>query len=484
MTDSLTALDATFLELEEADESAHMHLGAVMTFAPDPRRRVPSLEGVRTMLAERLGALPRYTQKLSEPHTGGMHWPAWEPDPHFDIAAHLHEAALPPPGGEAELLRWAADYWSTRLDRRRPLWDAVLVKGLEGGRWALVTKTHHALVDGIGSIDVGHVMLDSTPRPRRRGGEPHPAPDVEQAAHSGLLRFIPEAMVKGVRTGFDAALHPGKIKEALQRSAAVVDLIVRDELIAAPRTSLNVPIGTRRRCEVVRADLADLKTVKNELGGTVNDVVLAIATGGLRRMLLERGEEPPGRGLRAMVPVNVRTAADQLELGNKITSLFVHLPVAEPDPLRRYRLATADAESLKSGTQAIGGSTLVDLASLAPPALHSFVARSLFASRLFNVTITNVPGPQQPLYAFGARLEEVYPLVPLAAEHAVGIAVVSYAGRVFVGLHGDERAAADLEVLRDGIAESLAELLALALRKRPSKRRRAGRAAPTGASTG
>jgi WS/DGAT/MGAT family acyltransferase len=480
MTDSLTALDATFLELEEADESAHMHIGAIMTFAPDPKRRMPSLESVRKMLAERLTALPRYSQKLSEPHTGGMHWPSWEPDPHFDIAEHVHEAALPAPGGEAELVSWAADYWSARLDRHRPLWDAVLIKGLADGRWALATKTHHALVDGIGSIDVGHVLLDMSPRPRRRG-EARPTPDLEQAeAAHGLLHAIPEALLTGVRTGVDAALHPAKIKDALKRSAALVDLVVRDELIAAPHSSLNVPIGTRRRFEVVQAELADLKAVKNQLGGTVNDVVLAIATGGLRRLLLERGEAPPQAGLRAMVPVNVREAASRLELGNKITSLFVHLPVAEPDSLRRYRLTTANAESLKSGSQALGGSTLVELASLAPPALHSFVARSLFASRLFNVTITNVPGPQQPLFAFGSRLEEVYPLVPLAAEHAVGIAVVSYAGRVFVGLHGDERAAADLEVLRDGIADSLAELLVLASRKARATRRRAD---ATGAAT-
>jgi WS/DGAT/MGAT family acyltransferase len=432
-----------------------MHIGALMTFLPDPKRREPTLDRVQTMLGERLGTLPRYSQRLSHPHTGGLHWPSWERDPSFSIAEHVHEARLPLPGGEGELMQWAADYWSVRLDRRRPLWDAVLIKGLTGGRWALATKTHHALVDGIGSVDVSNLILDMSPRPRRRRHEFRPAPEIEEAGHGGLLHTV-----------LDTALHPSKVKDVLTRSAAVVDLVVRDEIVAAPHTSLNVPIGTRRRFAVVQADLSDIKAVKNELGGTVNDVVLAIAAGGLRRLLLERGEEPPAQGLRAMVPVNVRAAASQLELGNKITSLFVHLPVAEPDPLRRYRLATEDAETLKSGSQALGGSTLVELASLAPPALHSVVARSLFASRLFNLTITNVPGPQQPLYAFGARLEAVYPLVPLAAEHAVGIAVVSYAGRVFVGLHGDERAAADLDVLRDGIEESLAGLLALAGHKR------------------
>ena len=463
MNDSVSALDGTFLELEEADESAHMHIGSIMTFAPRTRGRAPSLSRLRTMLKERLVALPRYSQRLSTPHTGGLRWPVWEEDPEFSIAEHVHEAALPAPAGQAELLSWAAEYWSARLDRHRPLWDVVLIRKLEGGRWALVTKTHHALVDGIGSVDVAYAMLDGSPRPRSRHVEPPPAHDDAASSPAGLLGTV----VKGAQLGLGVALHPARVKEALERSAAMVELIVRDEVIAAPRTSLNVPIGTRRRFDVVRADLSDLKLVKNALGGTVNDVVLAIAAGGLRRMLLDRGEEPPGHGLRAMVPVNVRSAAGQLELGNKITSLFVHLPVAEPDALRRYALATANAESLKSGNQAIGGSTLVDLTSLAPPVLHSFAARSLFASRLFNLTITNVPGPPKPLYAFGARMEDVYPLVPLAAEHAVGIAVVSYAGRVFFGLHGDERAASDLAVLRDGISESLAELSALA-RDRPA----------------
>lgn len=471
MSDSVTALDGTFLELEEKDESAHMHIGAVMTFAPGARRRPPTLEQLQAQLEERLGALPRYSQRLSEPHTGGLRWPTWEPDPDFDITQHVHQAALPAPGDRAELLRWAGDYWSSRLDRHKPLWDAVLIEGLEGGRWALATKTHHALVDGVGSVDVTHLMLDASPRPRRRPAKGRPDPEVETSEQHGLLRAIPEAILQGVRSGVDVAMHPSKIKEALERSAALAELIVREEVVAAPRTSLNVPIGTRRRFEVVRAELADLKAVKKELGGTVNDVVLAIATGGLRRLLLERGEQPPGRGLRAMVPVNIRDAAEQLGLGNKITSLFVELPVAEPDPLRRYRLTAGNAESLKSGSQGVGGSALLDVTSLAPPILHSVLARSLFASRLFNVTVTNVPGPQQPLYSFGSRLEDVYPVVPLAADHAVGIAAVSYAGRVFFGLHGDERAASDLEVLRDGMEQSLGELFHLAEGSQPRRRR-------------
>jgi diacylglycerol O-acyltransferase / wax synthase len=191
-------------------------------------------------------------------------------------------------------------------------------------------------------------------------------------------------------------------------------------------------------------------------------VALASVTSGLRRLLLARGEEPPERGLRAMVPVNIRPAGDQLSLGNQITSLFVHLPVAEPEAEQRYRLTRGEAEGLKSGTQAIGGETLLKLTAAAPPVLHSWLARSLFASRLFNVTVTNVPGPPVPLYAMGAKLREIYPLVPIAADHAVGIAVMSYNGKIVFGVNADRDTVPDMDELVDGIRKSLAELRRLA----------------------
>ena len=281
---------------------------------------------------------------------------------------------------------------------------------------------------------------------------------------------MPWALVRGgvragsgaARAGIGAALHPRRLVEALERSAALAELVVRDELVAAPASSLNRPIGVRRRFDCVEVSLDTLKHVKNSLGGTVNDAVLAVTTGALRRLLIARAEEPPSQGLRAMVPVNLRSAGDDLALGNRITSLFARLPVAEPDPLVRYRLAAGEAEALKSGSQALGGETLVDLAGHAPPVLHAFVARSLFATRLFNVTVTNVPGPQVPLYAFGAQLVHIAPLVPLAADHSLGIAVLSYNGRVAFGLNADFDTVPDLDVFRDGIERELAELCALA----------------------
>jgi WS/DGAT/MGAT family acyltransferase len=242
----------------------------------------------------------------------------------------------------------------------------------------------------------------------------------------------------------------------------VVEVLIRDEIVPAPPASINRPIGAHRRLAVLAVPLEDLKRIRAGLGGTVNDAVLAAAAGGLRGLLIARGEDPPARGLRAMVPVNIRPAADRLALGNQISSLFVHLPVAEADPIERYRSQLEEAEGLKSGSQAIGSRGLIDLAALAPPALHSFLARSLFASRLFNLTITNVPGPQQPLYVIGSQVTEIWPLVPLAAEHAVGLAVLSYNGTVHFCLNVDHDSMPDLDLLRDAIGEEVATLLTLA----------------------
>jgi WS/DGAT/MGAT family acyltransferase len=462
MTEHVSPLDATFLELEEADESAHMHIGGLLVFEPLDGEPPPTLEDLSSHLDVRLGTLPRYRQRLSELHTGGVGWPAWEVDKQFDIAKHVHRAALPAPGGDRELMDWLGDYWSHRLDRRRPLWDAVLLEGLEGGRWALVTKTHHCMVDGVGSIDVGHVLLDPSPEPRDPSDFPRAKSSTQALGeHSTLLR-LPTAAAGAARAGASLALHPSQLAEMAGKARALGDLLVRDEVIPAPHTTLNQPIGELRRFDMVRVSLSDLKLIKSRLGGTVNDVVLAATAGGLRKLIISRGEKPPGRGLRAMVPVNVRQAGEGLALGNRISSLFVELPVADEAPLMRYAHAVEAAEKLKAGTQSMGSETLLSLAGYAPPVVHVMLAQSLFASRLFNITVTNVPGPQLPLYALGSRLVEVAGLVPLAAEHGVGVAILSYDGHVTFGLIADRDSVPDLAVLRDGIEESLDELLDLA----------------------
>ena len=479
MSDHLTALDATFLELEQIDSSAHMHIGGVMVFDPQPGGGSPPLERIRDEFVARLPQLPRWSQRLSTPHTGGLHWPTWEDDPSFDIAKHVFAVDLPDPRGERELLEWAADYYSQRLDRTRPLWE-VVISDLADGRWAMTTKTHHCMVDGVGSVDIARKILDTEPTGAPRAAEPA-APDepgdeerpepVEGAM--GLAREVANAglglarsglhLVRGaLRLGIDTATHPRHAAEGLTLARAMVELLVRDELVRAPRTSLNRPIGTRRQLAVIEVPLDDLKEVKRSLGGTVNDVVLTAATCGLRQLLLQRDEPLPGQGLRAMVPVNIRAAGDALAAGNKITSLFVHLPVTEADPAACYAHQMEDVEALKSGTQGIGSTGLIELTGLAPPVLHSFLARSLYATRLFNVTITNVPGPQEPLYAFGSRMRTAWPLVPLAAEHALGIAVFSYDGRVFFGLNADRDSVPDLDVVAGGIEHALHELLEVA----------------------
>jgi diacylglycerol O-acyltransferase len=464
--DQLTALDATFLELEQDDDSALMHIGAALLFDPLPGHRTPTIAMVREHLDQRLELLPRYRQKLGTPRTGGLSWPFWERDPHFEIAAHVRHATLPSPRDEGDFLDWISDFYSHRLDRSRPLWEMVLLDGLDDGRWALVSKTHHCLVDGVGSVDLLGLVLDAEAAPREASAHDHADVMASGGTWHGWLPHALAPLGQAADVGLAAALgsahaltHP---REALERWRGMIDLLVRDELVPAPGSSLNVPIGTTRRMATVHVELEELKEIRAALGGTVNDVVLCAATGGLRALLLARGEDPPSRGLRAMVPVNIRGGGDDDQLGNKVSSLFVDLPVAEADPLQRYELVVAVTEKRKAGGQALAASALTGLTELAPPVLHAGLARSLFAKRLFNLTITNVPGSPRRLYAFGAPMVDVVPIVPLAAEHALGIAVVSYAGGMTFGLYADRATVPDLDVLRDGIATSLLELAALA----------------------
>ncbi len=478
MSDQLDALDATFLELEEADQGAHMHIGGVMIFEPRSDGGAPPLEELVARLEHGVAQLPRFRQSLSSPSTGGLSWPFWGEDERFRVANHVRSVSLPAPGDRAELLDWAGEFYSERLDRAQPLWEMVLIDGLAGGRWALASKTHHCMVDGVGSIDTIQIVLDTEPHPDTPAPASPPAAPAAPEAPTALQSLIgtasslartPARLAKlpielakaGTRViggTLGAARHPGRAADVLQRSRALADVIVEDELAASPRTSINVPIGGKRRLAVAWVPLGELKEIKESLGGTVNDVVLAVAAGGLRELLIERGETLPEGGLRAMVPVNVRAAGEELALGNRISSLFVHLPVAVEDPGERFASQMAEAERLKSGTQALGSSTLLDLTRHAPPVIHSFLARSLFATRLFNLTITNVPGPQFPLYGLGSKMTDIWPLVPLAADHAVGLAVLSYDGRVFFGLNADRDAMPDLEVLAQGIEASFAEL--------------------------
>jgi diacylglycerol O-acyltransferase / wax synthase len=458
--DTLTALDATFLELEQLDQGALMSIGAAMVFDPRPDGQVPTLEELKASVEGRLGRFPRYGQRLSSERVGGLAWPQWVEDERFAIDNHVSHAALPAPGGDSELWEWMAEFFSHPLDRARPLWSTVLVDGVEHGRWALVNKTHHCLLDGVGSVGVMEATLQAAPDPPV--SPPEVAPPSPPSAWESLAGHAPQSLVQATATGLHAAraglhtvAHP---REALGRSRGLAELLVRDEVVGAPHTSLNVSIGQARRFAAVRVRLDELKEIAHELGGSVNDAVLAACTTGLRELLLQRGEALPHQGLRAMVPVNLRAASERLALGNKVSSLFVELPVAEPVAPVRFSRIAGSTQRLKSSAVPAGADTFIEIAGLAPPVLHAALARSAYATRLFNVTITNVPGPQQPMYALGAQLREVLPFVPLAAAHTIGIAVFSYDGLLTFGLSADRAATRDLGVLTGGIEHGIEEL--------------------------
>ena len=474
MADVLSALDETFLELEELEPGALMNIGAILVFDALPEGGIPTLSELRSSRLESLGQLPRYAQRLSTTRTARFARPCWEPAERFEIADHVHHAALPAPGGDRELFDWTGEFFSHPLDRTKPLWELVLIEGLEGGRWALASKIHHCLVDGVGSAGMMDVTMSRSPERAAPVVEaPWIAPNGEPSHHR--IDPVVQAATAGAHAGsavVHAALHP---RDALARSRSLASLLVREGLSGAARTSLNVPIGQDRRFALVRVPLADLKEIGRRLGATVNDVALAACASGLRHLLIERDEQLPERGLRAMVPVNVRDASDRSRLGNRVSSVFVELPVAEPLAAVRLRRIHEATSELGASQAATGPTVLLDLAELTPPVVvRAALARAAFSTRLFAITITNVPGPKETLYAFGAPLREIHPIVPLAAEHAVGIAIFSYDGLVTLGINADARSVHDLDVLVRGIEHGIDELRPPG--KRPARRRPAAKA--------
>jgi len=470
-TEELTALEATFLELEDADPSAHMHVGAVLVFDPVPAGGAPRLEALTARLERAIDALPRYRERLSEPHPGRLHWPRWEPDPGFEVSSHVRAAALPHPGGEPELLAWAAEFFSRRLERGRALWELVLVPGLPGGRWAIVAKHHQCLGDGAGSLGIAAALLAAPDAGAAPAGRPALTAVPDAVGHSTLWSVVGGSIGLG-RSGVSAVRHPRRV---LERSRALAELAVRDELIAAPSTSLNAPIGECRRLLSAHASMAELAAIRRALGGTVGDVVLALATAGLRELLLARDELPPEAGLRAMVPFDARSASRQLALGDRLLSLFVALPVGESSSRERYEHVKRAGAAARTGSQPLGTDTALTLGGLAPPLLHAVMARTLFSARLFNVAVTYLSGPPQPLQMLGAPLRTVIPLVPLAAEHAVAVAALSYDGTLTVGINCDRETVADGAVIVAGIEAELAALRSLAA-EQPGAPGRLGRA--------
>jgi diacylglycerol O-acyltransferase len=466
--DRLSPLDASFLFAEH--RTAAMHVGAVMTFAP-PEDGPFDADAFIELIGRRLALVPRYRQKVREV-PGRLGLPVWVDDPDFDLAFHVRRSALPAPGTEEELLDLVGRLLTRQLDRSRPLWEVHLVEGLADGRFAVVTKTHHAMVDGLASMDIGAVLLDLTPTPRDTPEEEwRPAPEP-----SGL-ELAASAAAHAMRRPREVLDVAGRVFSDVRQTASVVGRTVEGVLAAGrsaaavrPVHPLNAATGQQRRYGMLRTSLADHRAVRKTHGGTVNDVVLAVVAGALRRWLISRGEPlTADTSVRAMVPVSVRArtrgGADgpAAPAGNSISAYLVDLPVAEEDPLARLAVVKEAMEVHKRGGHAIGATALMRLVGLAPPIVHSLGARlaSQYSSNFYNVLVTNVPGPPRPLYAMGARMLDMFPVVPLAGGQAVAIGITSYDGGVHYGFTADRDALPDVDVLAAAHADSLAELVAL-----------------------
>jgi diacylglycerol O-acyltransferase len=454
--DRLTAVDASFLANE--GRASHMHVGGITTFEGPP----PSYSDFLDQIRGRLHLVPRYRQKLAVPplETGR---PMWVDDPNFNLEYHVRHTALPEPGDEPQLLLLAARIFSQRLDRSKPLWETWFVEGLEGNRFALISKTHHALIDGIAGVDLATVLFDLGPVPPELptgGDEWQPAPEPGSAellvaGVRGLVRTGTELATRSVRAASRPDTTARRVREALEG----VGEIVWAGLNPAPETPLNLEIGPHRRIAVVRGELEDFKTIKNALGGTVNDVVLTVVTGALRRWLHSRGVRTEGMELRGLVPVSIRGHDEHGQLGNRIAAMRGPLPVYIADPVARLRFVKQAMDGLKESKQALGAEVIAGVNDFAPPTILAQASRINFSTRLFNLIVTNVPGPQFPLYLLGRELQDIYPIAFLPEKHALAVAIMSYNGKLDFGLLADYDALPDLDVIEEGLREARDELL-------------------------
>ena len=457
--DRLSPLDSSFLHAE--DSVSHMHIGSVGVFEGPP----PPFEELRSMMEGKLALVPRYRQVVRfVPLDLGR--PVWVDDDHFSIDYHLRHTALPAPGDDDKLRALVARVMSQPLDRSRPLWEIWMAEGVAGGRWALIAKTHHALVDGVSGTELLAVIMDLSPEvtpPPEDHWSPRPAP--------GAVRLAAEAVVDLARSPYEQlravrhatrmprlALHQaGDVVRGLSSYAGVVR--------PTPLSSLNGPLGPHRRYAWARTSVDEIKRVRKSLGGTFNDVVLAAITKGFRDLLLSRGESAD-RVLRTLVPVSVRgrdssgMAVGDSTLANKVSAMFAELPVGVADPVERLHAITAQMEGLKESKEAIAGEALTSLSGFAPPMLLALGMRlaTRVAQRNVNTVTTNVPGPQFPLYVLGRRMVEAYPYVPLAGQVRIGVAIFSYDGNVTFGITADRDATADIGVLCSGIERGMDEL--------------------------
>ena len=466
--DRLTSTDASFLTQE--NESSHMHIGAVLVFEGPPPAYDEFLEHVEA----RLHLVPRYRQKLVFPP---LQRPLWVDDPRLNIEYHVRHSSLPEPGNDGQLAALTARVFSQQLDRSKPLWEMYLVQGLEGNRFALISKTHHAMVDGISGVDLATVLFDANPVPAGltppvRPWEPKPEPSEAQLVARSVEGLAKMPIHLG-RRALHAAQHPRRALAEVTQATEGLGEIAWELMNPAPKVPLNSEIGPHRRYCWTHARLADFKLVKDAFGGTVNDVVLAVVAGALRDWVRGRGLRTQGLELRALVPVSLRSDEDRGMLGNRLAVFRAPLPVYAEDPFERLRMVRESMSKIKQSKQVMGAEAIVALNDFAPPTVLAQAARLNFSTRLFNLIVTNVPGPQFPLYVLGRELETVVPVAFLPAKHALAVAIFSYNGKMSFGLLGDFDAMEDIDVVQRGVERSLRDLVEAAIARQPAKRRRA-----------
>lgn len=456
----LSALDASFLDIE--DGRSHMHVAAVLLFDAKPLERDDGgldVERIRNYVAGRLHLIPRYRQRLVrvpiEQH------PVWIDDDRFNIFYHIRHTALPRPGEIRQLKRLCGRILSQQLDVTKPLWEIWVVEGVEGGRFALIAKAHHCMVDGVSGIDILGILL--SPDPGVAQGEsppwaPRPAPSSAQLLFDEVWRKVSAPLEFGrasLRALTDVRGALGTVVEGAQG----IFEALRGAGTSSSPTPLNPGhIGPHRRFDWLRLEMDAIKYVKKQLGGTLNDVVLATTAGGVRRFLDRRGVSVRGIDFRALVPVSLRRAEEHGLLGNRVAQLIASLPVAEPDPVRRLRKVVATTSALKRSHQSMGGELLEEFSNWAGTTLLSQAFRLATRRRAFNIVVTNIPGPPMPLYMLGAPLEGPWPMVPLFTNQAVGIALFSYAGGLHWGVSADWDEVPDLHDLIEDLEASFAEV--------------------------
>jgi WS/DGAT/MGAT family acyltransferase len=453
----LSAQDAAFLYLERP--AMHMHVAGLSILDPrtTPAERM-TFEDLVRVVTSRQHLVPRFRQRVAFV-PGRLARPVWVDDVDFDLDFHMRRAALPRPGGKRELADFVQRVHSRPLDRSKPLWELYFIEGLEDGLIAVLTKVHHAMIDGISGVDIATVMFDFQPEPTILQPEPW-RPDPEPSSLELMRDAVREQVLHPLATVADGAQSvlaaPARALESLGTVlGGVRDLV---GLGVPPRGPFDVRVGPNRRFAMAEAPVQRFKDVKNAAGGTVNDVVLAVVAGGLQKVMKARRESTRGRTLRAMVPVSVRSDDERLALGNRVTLVFVDLPVGPMDPVRRLRRISEATKELKSSMMALGADAIMNLGTFAPPTLHALAARLVSRGRWFNLVVSNVPGPQVPMYMAGAKLLATYPVLPLAENVGLSLAVTSLAGTMAFGLTGDWDGMHDIDFMAAGLNEALDEI--------------------------